>query len=111
MDERNFYTESPVTKKFPYTCPKCRQPAEFPVRWLKRTKKKALPAGASDLDRAKFAKARDSLVRVRRLSQLPQTHAVVTGLKSPTIKPSLFCKKSHPWGLESFEIFHEPKET
>jgi hypothetical protein len=64
MDERNFYTESPVTKKFPYTCPKCRQPAEFPVRWLKRTKKKALPAGASDLDRAKFAKARDYLVRV-----------------------------------------------
>jgi hypothetical protein len=64
MDERNFYTESPVTKKFPYTCPKCRQPAEFPVRWLKRTKKKALPAGASDLDRAKFAKARDYLVRI-----------------------------------------------
>ncbi len=64
MDERNFYIESPVTKKFPYTCPKCRQPAEFPVRWLKRTKKKALPAGASDLDRAKFAKARDYLVRV-----------------------------------------------
>lgn len=64
MDERDFYTESPVTKKFPYTCPKCRQPSEFPVRWLKRTKKKALPAGASDLDRAKFAKARDYLVRI-----------------------------------------------
>ncbi len=64
MDERNFYTESPVTKKTPYTCPKCRQSSEFPVRWLKRTKKKSLPAGAGDLDRAKFAKARDYLVRV-----------------------------------------------
>jgi hypothetical protein len=64
MDERDYYTESPLTKKAFYTCPRCRQGSEFPVRWLRRTKKKSLPPGASDLDRAKFAKARDYLVRV-----------------------------------------------
>jgi hypothetical protein len=64
MDERDFYNEAPETKKARYTCPKCRQAAEFPVRWLRRSKKKHLPSGASDLDRAKFAKARDYLVRV-----------------------------------------------
>ena len=64
MDERNFYDETPETKKTTYTCPKCRQEGEFPVRWLRRTKKKKLPPGASELDRAKFAKARDYLVRV-----------------------------------------------
>ena len=46
-----------------YSCPKCRQPAEFQVRWLRRTKKKEIPPGASEIDRAKFAKARDYLVR------------------------------------------------
>ena len=64
MDERNFYDETPETKKFTYTCPKCRQATEFPVRWLRRTKKKKLPPSAGELDRAKFAKARDYLVRV-----------------------------------------------
>jgi hypothetical protein len=64
MDERDFYTESTETKKTLYTCPKCRQSGEFPVRWLRRTKKKKLPPGADERDRAKFAKARDYLVRV-----------------------------------------------
>ena len=64
MDERDFYTESTETKKTLYNCPKCRQSGEFPVRWLRRTKKKKLPPGADDRDRAKFAKARDYLVRV-----------------------------------------------
>jgi hypothetical protein len=64
MTEGNFYSETPETKKTTYNCPKCRQAAEFQVRWLRRTKKKTLPPGASDLDRAKFAKARDYLVRV-----------------------------------------------
>jgi hypothetical protein len=64
MNERDFFTEAPVIKKASYTCPRCRRSCEFPVRWLRRTKKKALPPGASELDRAKFAKARDYLVRV-----------------------------------------------
>jgi hypothetical protein len=64
MNERDFYTESPVTKKAAFTCPRCRTLSEFQVRWLRRSKKKSLPPGASDLDRMKFAKARDYLVRV-----------------------------------------------
>ncbi len=64
MDERDFYTEKPEVKKAVYVCRKCRQSAEFQIRWLRRTKKANIPAGASDLDRAKFAKARDYLVRV-----------------------------------------------
>ena len=63
MDERNFYTEKPEMKPATYVCPKCRQSAEVQVRWLRRTKKKEIPAGASEIDRAKFAKARDYLVR------------------------------------------------
>jgi hypothetical protein len=64
MDERDFYTETVETKRSVYTCPKCRQRFEFQIRWLRRTKKKNIPPGANDLDRAKFAKATDYLVRV-----------------------------------------------
>ena len=64
MDERDFYTETPEKKMAIYTCPKCRQTFEFQVRWLRRTKKKSITSGAKDLDRAKFAKATDYLVRV-----------------------------------------------
>jgi len=63
MDERDFYTETPETKRATYTCPKCRQSAEFQIRWLRRTKKKSIPPGASEQERAKFAKATDYLVR------------------------------------------------
>jgi hypothetical protein len=87
MDEKNFYTESRVTQKASYTCPRCRQSAEFQVGWLKRSKKKTLPPGASDLDRAKFFKARDYLVRVddfltcpnprcRQRFEIPDDHTV-----------------------------------
>ncbi len=64
MEERESYTEKPEMKQATYTCPKCRQSGEFQIRWLRRTKKKNIPSGASDRDRAKFAKARDYLVRV-----------------------------------------------
>ncbi len=64
MDEKDFYTESIETKKATYQCRKCRRSSEFQIRWLRRTKKKNIPPGAGDLDRAKFAKARDYLVRM-----------------------------------------------
>jgi hypothetical protein len=64
MDERDFYTETPETKPATYVCPKCRQASEFQIRWLRRTKKKNIPPGMSDLERAKFTKATDYLVRV-----------------------------------------------
>ena len=64
MDERDFFTEQPETKPASYTCPKCRSSAEYRIRWIRRTKKKALSGFVDDVTRAKFAKSRDHLVRV-----------------------------------------------
>jgi hypothetical protein len=64
MDERDFYTERQETKTATYSCPKCRQSYEFQIRWLRRTKKRELPRGASEFDRAKFAKSSDYMVRI-----------------------------------------------
>jgi hypothetical protein len=64
LDERAFFNEKPETRQGRYTCPKCRRPAEYSIRWVRRAKKDRLPAGATDEDRAKFAKLRDYLLRV-----------------------------------------------
>lgn len=64
MDERDFYTEKSELKTANYSCPKCRQRSDFQVRWLRRSKKRDLPRGANEFDRAKFAKSRDYMVRV-----------------------------------------------
>lgn len=64
MDEREFYTEKRVTKAANYVCPKCRERADYQVNWLERNRKSSLPRHASEIDRAKFAKARDHLVRI-----------------------------------------------
>ena len=73
MDERDFYVEKPETKKATYTCPKCRQSSEFDIRWLRRSKKRDLARGANDYDRAKFAKARDYMVRIDDMLFCPNT--------------------------------------
>jgi hypothetical protein len=64
MDERKYYTEKEETKQMNLVCPHCRQEGEFPVRWLVRTKREAMPPGGDADDRAKFAKARSYMVRV-----------------------------------------------
>jgi ribosomal protein L44E len=64
MEERDFFDERPESKPANIYCPFCRQTHSYSVRWLRRTKKKSIPARATDLDRARFAKARDYLVRV-----------------------------------------------
>ena len=64
LDERAFFTDRPETRQARYQCPKCRRTAEYSVRWVRRTKKDRLPAGATEEDRAKFAKLRDYLLRV-----------------------------------------------
>ena len=71
MDERAFYTETQEIKRATYSCPKCRQQSEFQIRWLRRAKKKNLPPGANEYDRAKFAKARDYMVRVDDMLSCP----------------------------------------
>ena len=64
LDERNLFTDKPETRPARYTCPKCRRTNEYSVRWVRRTKKDRLPPGADEVDRAKFAKLRNYLLRL-----------------------------------------------
>lgn len=64
MQERDFYQERRETKPAHFTCPFCREPGEYSVRWVVREKRKQLPRGASTDDRARFARARSYMVRV-----------------------------------------------
>jgi hypothetical protein len=64
LDERAFFTDKPETRPGRFTCPKCRRSSDYSIRWVRRTKKGGLPPGATDADRAKFAKLRDYLLRL-----------------------------------------------
>jgi hypothetical protein len=64
FDERAFFTEKSETRPGRYQCPKCRRTGEYSIRWVRRSKKDRLPAGADENDRAKFAKLRDYLLRL-----------------------------------------------
>lgn len=64
MHERDIFDERQETKKASFSCPFCRERAEYDVRWLKRTKKKTPPRNLSDHDRARFSKSRDYMVRI-----------------------------------------------
>lgn len=64
MNERDFFDERQEVKRANYCCPHCRERADYEVRWLKRTKKRDLPRGANEQDRARFRNSRDYLVRV-----------------------------------------------
>ena len=64
LDERAFFIEKPETRQGRYQCPKCRRTSDYSIRWVRRSKKDRLPAGADDDDRAKFAKLRDYLLRL-----------------------------------------------
>jgi transcription elongation factor Elf1 len=64
MDERAFFTEKPETRPGRFQCPRCKRPNEYPIRWVRRTKRDRPPNGADEVDRAKFTKLRDYLLRV-----------------------------------------------
>jgi hypothetical protein len=64
LDERAFFTDRPETRQGRYQCPKCRRTGEYSIRWVRRSKKERPPAGADEVDRAKFAKLRDYLLRL-----------------------------------------------
>jgi hypothetical protein len=64
LDERALFTERPETRPGQYQCPKCRRTGQYSIRWVRRSKKDRLPAGADEEDRAKFAKLRDYLLRL-----------------------------------------------
>ena len=62
MREQDFYAESEATKPARLNCPYCREVADYPVRWVVRTRKKKLPRGADERDRARFEKAQSYMV-------------------------------------------------
>lgn len=88
MQERDFFNEKQETKRATFSCPHCRERAEYEVRWLTRRKKSAAPRGANEQDRARFAKSRDYMVRIddqlacknvrcRRRFEIPNSQSVV----------------------------------
>jgi hypothetical protein len=64
LDERAFFSDRSENRSERLSCPRCRRTNEYSVRWVRRTKKDRIPAGADERDRAKFAKLRDHLIRV-----------------------------------------------
>jgi len=63
LEEREMFEEKDQRRSHTLTCPHCRQPGEYELSWLVRTKRRQLPGRADDRDRAKFAKARSYMVR------------------------------------------------
>ncbi len=63
LDERDFYDERPDKKIARLNCPHCRQANDYELAWTVRTKKRQLPRGADERDRAKFAKLQNYMVR------------------------------------------------
>ena len=72
MNERDFFNEKEEVKKATYSCPHCRERAEYDVRWLKRTRKPQPPRGANEQDKARFNKSRDLLKRALSCSFAPR---------------------------------------
>src|SRR5215211_2803848 len=64
LDERALFTDKPETRQGRFACPKCKRSNDYSIRWVRRSKKDRLPPGADDVDRAKFAKLRDYLLRL-----------------------------------------------
>jgi ribosomal protein L44E len=64
MEERDLFNENDETVTATIYCPKCRTSMEYPIKWRRRTKKASLAPGASEQDRARFAKARNYRIRL-----------------------------------------------
>src|SRR6187402_3426208 len=64
LDERALFTDKSETRPGRYACPKCKRTNDYSIRWVRRSKKDRLPPGADEVDRAKFAKLRDYMLRL-----------------------------------------------
>jgi hypothetical protein len=85
LNERDFFIEKPETRPMSLACPKCGHREDYPMKWIRRTKKDRLPAGADERDRALFAKLADYLIRAedfvtcakcRRRFEIPSHHSI-----------------------------------
>ncbi|MCE7963333.1 MAG: hypothetical protein DYH05_12655 [Acidobacteria bacterium ACB1] len=64
MNERDIFNERQEIKSASFSCPHCRERQDYDVRWIKRTKKKEIPRGLNEQQRAQFANSKDYMVRV-----------------------------------------------
>ncbi len=64
MHERDIFDERQETKKANFSCPNCRERADYDVRWIKRTRKKQTPRNLNEQERMQLQKSRDYMVRV-----------------------------------------------
>ena len=64
MNERDIFDERQEIKKASFSCPHCRERADYDIRWLTRIKKKQAPRQMNEHERAQYAKSRDYMVRV-----------------------------------------------
>lgn len=64
LDERAFFNERPEQRNGRYSCPRCKRTNDYQMRWMRRTRKDRVPPNADEVDRAKFLKLRDHLIRV-----------------------------------------------
>lgn len=62
--ERQFFNERFEMRPTAVSCSRCRHVGEYQVKWMRRTRKDRIPAGADERDRAMYAKLRDYLIRV-----------------------------------------------
>ncbi len=63
LDEREFFEERQDKKIARLNCPHCHQGNDYELSWTVRTKKRQIPRGADERDRAKFAKLQSYMVR------------------------------------------------
>jgi hypothetical protein len=63
MEERDFFDEKETLKPANLSCFFCHQADSYEIRWLVRSKKKSLPRGADERDRARFQKAQSYMLR------------------------------------------------
>ena len=86
MNEKDFFDERQEAKRATFSCPHCRERAEYDVRWLRRTKKRQPPRGMGEQDRVRFQNSRDYMVRVddmvacahcRKRFDIPNSQSVV----------------------------------
>lgn len=88
LNERDIFNEKQETKTTSFVCPFCRERADYDVRWMTRRKKKDIPRGMNEHDRARFQKSRDYMVRIddmiacknmrcRKRFEIPNSQSVV----------------------------------
>jgi len=64
MHERDIFDERQEVKTASFSCPFCRERADYEVRWMKRVKKKQAPRNLNQQEKAQYEKSRDYMVRV-----------------------------------------------